>query len=54
MTEEILFINGSIKCCVYFYCYGNLGSAQFEITHPEKIKRHYSVFINTMAAISGA
>lgn len=54
MTEEILFINGSIKCCVYFYWYGNLGSVQFEITHPEKIKRYYSVFINTMAAISGA
>jgi hypothetical protein len=54
MTEEISFIDGSQKCCVYFYWYDRLGSVQFEITYPEKIKRYYSVFINTMAAISGS
>ena len=54
MAEEISFTGGSQNCCVCFIDIVDSTriTITIEITHPQKIKLYYSVFINTMAAIA--
>lgn len=53
MAEEISFIGGSQSCCICFIdIVDSTRITTVEITHPQKIKRYYSIFINTMAAIA--
>ena len=53
MAEEISFTGGSQNCCVCFIdIVDSTRITTIEITHPQKIKIYYSVFINTMAAIA--
>jgi two-component system, OmpR family, response regulator ChvI len=52
MAEEISFIDRSEYCCVCFIdIVDSTRITTVEITHPRNIKRYYSIFINTMAAI---
>jgi class 3 adenylate cyclase len=53
VAEEISFTGGSQNCCVCFIdIVDSTRVTTIEITHPQKIKLYYSVFINTMAAIA--
>ena len=52
MAEEISFIGRSEYCCLCFIdIVESTRITTVEITHPKNIKRYYSIFINTMAAI---
>ena len=52
MAEEIQFTGSSQNCCVC--CVDAVDSTKItvEIANAQKIKRYYSIFINTMAAIA--
>lgn len=53
MAEEIQFTGNAHSCCVCFIdVVDSTKITTVEITDPEKIKRFYSIFINTMAAIA--
>ena len=53
MAEEIRFTGTGHNCCVCFIdVVDSTKITTIEITDPEKIKRFYSIFINTMAAIA--
>ena len=53
MTEEIRFTGDSHSCCVCFIdVIDSTKITTIEIRDPEKMKRFYSLFINTMAAIA--
>lgn len=52
MAEEIQFTGNSHDCCVCFVDVVDSTRTTVEITNTEKIKRYYSIFINTMAAIA--
>jgi two-component system, OmpR family, response regulator ChvI len=53
LAEEIQFTGKSHNCCVCFVdVVDSTRITTVEITHPQKIKAYYSVFINTMAAIA--
>jgi two-component system, OmpR family, response regulator ChvI len=53
LTEEIRFTGNWHNCCVCFIdVVDSTRITTIEITDPEKIKRFYSIFINTMAAIA--
>jgi class 3 adenylate cyclase len=53
VAEEISFTGGSQYCCVCFIdIVDSTRITTFEITDPQKIKRYYSTFINTMAALA--
>ncbi|MGB7639504.1 MAG: adenylate/guanylate cyclase domain-containing protein [Nitrososphaeraceae archaeon] len=53
VAEEISFTGGSQNCCVCFIdIVDSTRITTFEITDPQKIKRYYSTFINTMAALA--
>jgi two-component system, OmpR family, response regulator ChvI len=53
VAEEIQFTGKSHNCCVCFVdVVDSTRITTVEITHPQKIKAYYSVFINTMAAIA--
>jgi class 3 adenylate cyclase len=53
LAEEIQFTGNSHNCCVCFVdVVDSTRITTVEITHPQKIKVYYSVFINTMAAIA--
>ena len=53
MAEEISFTGGSRNCCVCFIdIVDSTRITTIEITHPQKITKYYSIFINTMAAIA--
>ncbi|MFL6452477.1 MAG: response regulator [Nitrososphaeraceae archaeon] len=51
-TEEISFTTGSQSYCVCFVSMLNSTETTFAINDPDKIRRYYSIFINTMAAIA--
>jgi len=50
--DEIAFSDKSQNCCVFFVSMVDSISATSGIKNPEKTRRYYSVFINTMAAIA--
>jgi two-component system, OmpR family, response regulator ChvI len=50
--EEISFSDKSQSYCVCFVSMIDSTETTFAINHPDKIRRYYSVFINTMAAIA--
>jgi two-component system, OmpR family, response regulator ChvI len=50
--DEIAFSDKSQNCCVCFVSMVDSISATSGIKNPEKTRRYYSVFINTMAAIA--
>jgi len=53
LAEEIQFTGNSHNCCVCFIdIVDSTRITTVEITHPQKIKTYYSIFINTMAAIA--
>jgi two-component system, OmpR family, response regulator ChvI len=53
LAEEIQFTGNARSCCVCFIdVVDSTKITTVEITDPEKIKRFYSIFINTMAAIA--
>ena len=53
MAEEISFTGSSQNCCVCFIdIVDSTRITTVEITNPQKIKRYYSIFINTMAALA--
>ena len=53
MAEEIQFTGNSHSCCVCFIdAVDSTKITSIEITDPEKIKKFYSIFINTMAVIA--
>jgi class 3 adenylate cyclase len=53
LAKEIQFTGNSHKCCVCFIdIVDSTRITIIEITDAEKIKRFYSIFINTMAAIA--
>ena len=53
MAEEIRFTGNAHNCCVCFIdIVDSTKITAVEISDPEKIKRFYSIFINTMAAIA--
>ena len=53
MAEEISFTGGSQNCCVCFIdIVDSTRTTTVELAHPKQIKRYYSVFINTIAAIA--
>jgi two-component system, OmpR family, response regulator ChvI len=53
LAEEIRFTGNWHNCCVCFIdVVDSTKITTIEITDPEKIKRFYSIFINTMAAIA--
>jgi two-component system, OmpR family, response regulator ChvI len=53
LAEEIRFTGNSHSCCVCFIdVVDSTKITTIEITDPEKMKRFYSIFINTMAAIA--
>ena len=53
MAEEIRFTGNSHACCVCFIdVVDSTKITTIEITDPEKMKRFYSIFINTMAVIA--
>jgi two-component system, OmpR family, response regulator ChvI len=51
LAEEIEFTGSSQNCCVCFVDAVDSTKITVEISNAEKIKRYYSIFINTMAAI---
>ncbi|MFL6397670.1 MAG: response regulator [Nitrososphaeraceae archaeon] len=51
-TEEISFTTGSQSYCVCFVSMLNSTETTFTISDPDKTKRYYSIFINTMATIA--
>ena len=53
MAEEIQFTGNARSCCVCFIdIVDSTKITTVEITDPEKVKRFYSIFINTMAAMT--
>ena len=53
MAEEIQFTGNSHNCCICFVdVVDSTRITAVEITNFEKIKKYYSIFINTMAAIA--
>src|ERR687887_295878 len=54
MAEEISFTGSSQNCCVCFIdiVESTRITSTIEITYPQKIRRYYSIFINTMAALA--
>src|ERR687885_1172832 len=52
VKEEISFSSKSQSYCVCFVSMIDSTETTFTISHPDKIRRYYSVFINTMAAIA--
>jgi hypothetical protein len=50
--EEISFSSKSQSYCVCFVCMVDSIGATFTIRDPDKVRRYYSIFINTMAAIA--
>ncbi|MBV9667427.1 MAG: hypothetical protein JO327_04780 [Nitrososphaeraceae archaeon] len=50
--EEISFSNKSLSYCVCFVSMVDSIGFTFRIDNSEKIRKYYSIFINTMAAIS--
>jgi two-component system, OmpR family, response regulator ChvI len=53
LAEEIQFTGNSYNCCVCFVdIVDSTRITTVEIANSEKIKRYYSIFINTMAAIA--
>jgi two-component system, OmpR family, response regulator ChvI len=53
LAEEIRFTGDSHSCCVCFIdIIDSTKITTIEIRDPEKMKRFYSMFINTMAAIA--
>ena len=53
MAEEISFTGDSQSCCICFIdIVDSTRITTVEIIDPQEIKRYYSVFINTMAAIA--
>jgi two-component system, OmpR family, response regulator ChvI len=53
LAEEIRFTGDSHSCCVCFIdVIDSTKITTIEIRDPEKMKRFYSIFINTMAAIA--
>ncbi len=53
VAEEISFTGDSQNCCICFIdIVDSTRITTVEITNPQEIKRYYSVFINTMAAIA--
>ncbi|MFL6402913.1 MAG: hypothetical protein ACJ71M_05500 [Nitrososphaeraceae archaeon] len=50
--NEIVFSYKTQNCCVCFVSIVDPVSAMSEIKDPDKIRRYYSIFINTMAAIA--
>jgi two-component system response regulator ChvI len=53
LAEEIQFTGNSHNCCVCFIdLVDSTRITTVEITNSEKIKKFYSIFINTMAAIA--
>jgi two-component system, OmpR family, response regulator ChvI len=51
-TDEISFTTGSQSYCVCFVSMLDSTETTFTITDPDKIRRYYSIFINTMATIA--
>jgi two-component system, OmpR family, response regulator ChvI len=53
VAEEISFTGGSQNCCVCFIdIVDSTRITTLEITDPQKIKRYYSIYINTMASLA--
>ena len=53
MAEEIQFTGNAHNCCICFVdVVDSTIITTIEITDPEKVKKFYSLFINTMALIS--
>jgi two-component system, OmpR family, response regulator ChvI len=53
LAQEIQFTGNSHSCCVCFVdVVDSTRITTVEITNAEKIKRYYSIFINTMAIIA--
>lgn len=52
MAEELQFTGYSHNCCVCFIDVVDSPRITVEITNTEKIKRYYSIFIDTMAAMA--
>jgi two-component system response regulator ChvI len=53
LAEEIQFTGNSHNCCICFVdVVDSTRITTVEIANSEKIKRYYSIFINTMAAIA--
>ena len=50
--NEIVFSDKSRKCCVCFVSMVDPINANLKLVNHIKIRRYYSVFINTMAAIA--
>ena len=50
--QEIYFTTGSQSYCVCFVSMMDSTEMTFTISNPHKIRRYYSLFINTMAAIA--
>lgn len=50
--QEICFTTASQSYCVCFVSMIDSTETTFTISHPDKIRRYYSIFINTMAAIA--
>jgi len=50
--EEISFTTGSQSYCVCFVSMLYSTETTFTISDPDKIRRYYSIFINTMATIA--
>lgn len=52
MVEEISFTGSSKNCCISFIdIVDSTKTTTTEINDAEKIRKYYSIFINTMAAI---
>ena len=53
VAEEISFTGSSQNCCVFFIdIVDSTRITTLEITDPQKIKRYYSIYINTMASLA--
>jgi two-component system, OmpR family, response regulator ChvI len=53
VAEEISFVGSSQNCCVCFIdIVDSTRITTVEIMNPEKVKKYYSIFINTIAAIA--
>jgi two-component system, OmpR family, response regulator ChvI len=50
--QEISFTTGSQSYCICFVSMVDSTETTFAINDPDKIRRYYSIFINTMAAIA--
>ncbi|MFL6357121.1 MAG: hypothetical protein ACJ706_06020, partial [Nitrososphaeraceae archaeon] len=51
-NKEISFASKSQSYCVCFVSMVDSTETTFAINDPDKIRRYYSIFINTMAAIA--